>query len=159
LLLEPATTIPAAPPTTTTTTIPAPVPASFSSGPGFPLPIRYLRRGTIDQGVDYLAPGGTPLYAMGTGIIIKAGISGFGPNAPVLQIIEGPLAGRTVYYGHAGPNLVSVGSHVVAGQQISIVGYGIVGLSTAPHLEIGFYPPGTMGSGRVMHNYLNGLLG
>ena len=109
------------------------------SGDGaLPLPLQYLRGGTVDQGVDYSAPGGTPLYAMGSGIITQEGIGGFGPNAPVLQLTSGPLAGRTVYYGHAGPDLVPVGAHVVQGQQISIVGHGIVGLSTGPHLEIGF---------------------
>jgi len=131
------------------------LPASHA---GLPMPVQYLRHGSVDQGVDYLAPGGTPLYAMGSGTIIKMGISGFGPNAPVLQITSGPLAGKMVYYGHSGPSLVRVGDHVVAGQQISIVGFGIVGKSTAPHLEIGFYPPGSTGAGRVMLNYLNGLL-
>ena len=126
---------------------------------GLPLPPRYLRGGSIDQGVDYLAPGGTPLYAMGTGIIVKEGMSGFGPNAPFLQITEGPLAGRTVYYGHAGPNLVHVGAHVTVGQQISIVGHGIVGISTAPHLEIGFAPLGNRRAGRPMLDYLNQLVG
>jgi murein DD-endopeptidase MepM/ murein hydrolase activator NlpD len=124
-----------------------------------PLPLRYLRYGSIDQGVDFLAPGGTPLYAMGPGIIVQEGISGFGPNAPVLEITGGPLAGRFVYYGHAGPDTVPVGAHVVAGQQISIVGYGIVGISTAPHLEVGFYPPASMGAGQLMMNAIRKLGG
>ncbi|HEX3541012.1 MAG TPA: hypothetical protein VHT75_11290, partial [Acidimicrobiales bacterium] len=64
-----------------------------------PLPAQYLHGGSVDQGVDYLAPGGTPLLAMGPGVIIQEGgpgTSGFGPNIPVLQITAGPLAGKTV---------------------------------------------------------------
>ncbi len=130
-------------------------------GPGgaaVPLPVQYLKGGSVDQGVDYSAPGGTPLYAMGSGTIIQEGISGFGPDAPVLQITSGPLAGRTVYYGHSGPDLVPVGAHVVQGQQISIVGYGIVGISTGPHLEIGFLPLGHIGAGKPILDYINAIL-
>jgi murein DD-endopeptidase MepM/ murein hydrolase activator NlpD len=77
----------------------------------------------------------------------------------MLEIDAGPLAGRTVYYGHSGPNLVPVGAHVDQGQQISIVGYGIVGVSTGPHLEIGFYPLGGDGAGAAMLRYLDGVVG
>ncbi len=141
-----------------TTTAPGKArPAAKAATTALPLPRQFLRSPSIDQGVDYLAPGGTPLFAMGPGIIIQEGISGFGPNAPVLLITAGPLAGRTVYYGHAGPDLVKVGTHVTAGQQISIVGYGIVGISTAPHLEVGFWPPGNMSSGGAMLDCLRGL--
>jgi len=143
------------------TTLPTPAPAgpAKSVAANLPLPAQYLRGGSVDQGVDYLAPGGTPLYAMGPGVIVKEGISGFGADTPVLQITSGPLAGKIVYYGHAGPDLVPVGAHVVAGQQISIVGRGIVGYSTAPHLEIGFYPTFPGKSGRPMLEYLNGAAG
>ncbi|HEY1634466.1 MAG TPA: peptidoglycan-binding protein [Acidimicrobiales bacterium] len=157
--------------TTMLTPFPPPLPAALLAsavpgpggviGPGgaaLPLPIQYLKGGSVDQGVDYSAPGGTPLYAMGSGTIIQEGIGGFGPNAPVLQITSGPLAGRTVYYGHSGPDLVPVGAHVVQGQQISIVGYGIVGISTGPHLEIGFLPLGRMGAGQPMLDYINAIL-
>ncbi|MDP9075683.1 MAG: peptidoglycan DD-metalloendopeptidase family protein, partial [Actinomycetota bacterium] len=126
---------------------------------GLPLPIQYLHGGYVDQGVDYSAPGGTPLYAMGPGVIIREGMDGFGPGTPVLQITGGPLAGKTVYYGHAGPDLVPVGAHVVQGQQISTVGNGIVGFSTGPHLEVGFYPPGGNGAGQAMLDYINSVLG
>jgi len=93
-----------------------------------------------DQGVDIAAPGGTPLLAVGSGTIVQEGISGFGPWAPILKL-DAPINGmQYVYYGHAGPDLVSVGTHVAAGQQISEVGYGQVGISTGPHLEFGMMP-------------------
>lgn len=126
---------------------------------GMPLPMQYMHGGSVDDGVDYSAPGGTPEFAMGPGVIVKEGISGFGPNCPVLHITGGPLAGRDVYYGHAGPNLVHVGTAVQQDQQVTIVGYGIVGESTGPHLEIGFYPPSGSPGGRPMLNYINSALG
>jgi murein DD-endopeptidase MepM/ murein hydrolase activator NlpD len=131
----------------------------LDNGVALPLPRQYLTGGYVDQGVDYSAPGGTPLFAMGDGVVIQEGIGGFGPDAIVLKITSGPLAGRIVYYGHSGADLVRVGDHVRAGQQISIVGYGIVGISTGPHLEIGFWPLGNFGAGSSMLSVINGMLG
>lgn len=115
-----------------------------SAGGGFTFP---LPKGSasppsawsLDDGVDISAPGGTPEIAVCSGTVVLHGIGGFGPSAPVLHC-DAPLAGYGyVYYGHAGPgNWVAVGSHVNAGQVISEVGSGIVGISTGPHLEIGF---------------------
>lgn len=130
----------------------------LTNGVALPLPRQYLANGSVDSGVDYAAPGGTPEYAMGDGVIIGEGISGFGPNAPILKITDGPLKGMEVYYGHAGPDRVRVGQHVHAGQQITIVGYGIVGISTGPHLEVGFYPVGPLGAGSRMLSVINSML-
>jgi murein DD-endopeptidase MepM/ murein hydrolase activator NlpD len=147
-----AVVAPSSPPPQTSTYV-------LTNGVALPLPRQYVAGGgSVDQGVDYAAPGGTPEYAMGDGVIIGAGISGFGPNAPILKITSGPLKGAEIYYGHAGPNLVRVGQHVHAGQQITIVGYGIVGISTGPHLEVGFYPPGPMGAGSRMLSVINSML-
>ena len=115
----------------------------------------------MDQGVDISAPGDTPEFAVCSGTIVLHGIGGFGPSAPVLHL-DSPVAGYSyVYYGHAGPgNMVSIGTHVGAGQVISEVGAGIVGISTGPHLEIGFADasggPVGAGSSATMHALLLG---
>jgi murein DD-endopeptidase MepM/ murein hydrolase activator NlpD len=124
-----------------------PLPKSAASPPGTWSP---------DQGVDISAPGDTPELAVCSGTIVLHGIGGFGPWAPVLHC-DSPLDGYSyVYYGHAGPaNQLPIGTHVSAGQVMSSVGPGIVGISTGPHLEIGFAdssgsPIGSQTAGTMM---------
>ncbi len=107
-----------------------PLPKSAAVGPG---------SWSEDQGVDISAPGDTPEYAVCSGTIVLHGIGGFGPWAPVLHC-DSPIGGYSyVYYGHAGPaDQLAIGTHVGAGQVMSSIGPGIVGISTGPHLEIGF---------------------
>ena len=121
-------------------------PSAGSGGFTFPMPkadVSPPSTWSLDDGIDISAPGGTPELAVCSGTVVLHGIGGFGPSAPVIHC-DSPLAGYDyVYYGHAGPgNRTPVGTHVSRGQVISQVGDGIVGISTGPHLEIGFADSG-----------------
>ena len=120
----------------------SPPTAPSSHGFEFPMPrgdVSPPATWSLDDGVDISAPGGTQELAVCSGTIVLHGIGGFGSSAPVLHC-DSSLAGYDyVYYGHAGPgHWTPIGTHVSQGQVISEVGDGDVGISSGPHLEIGF---------------------
>lgn len=83
------------------------------------------------EGIDYAAPTGTPVSAIGDGVVIKSQKSGGYGN---LVIIKHPN-GYSTYYGH----LSKYGKGIKRGVRVKqgqIIGYvGATGLATGPHLD------------------------
>lgn len=103
---------------------------TFTSGFG-------ARWGVEHLGVDVAAPIGTPIYAVEDGVVISAGpASGFGMWVRLLHD-----DGTITVYGHVDTATVSVGQHVMAGDQIATVGNR--GFSTGPHCHFEVWQGGT----------------
>lgn len=87
------------------------------------------------QGVDLLAPGGTPLFATADGVVrvSSEGYSGYGVAVVIDHVINGQRV--STLYGHMtyGSRQVVQGQTVSAGQVIGLV--GSTGSSTANHLH------------------------
>jgi len=88
-----------------------------------------LRWGRLHAGVDLAAPDGTRIRAAGAGTVVAAGpAEGYG-NAVLIDHGNGYLT----HYGHMSAITVTLGQHVVAGDQIG--NEGSTGHSTGPHLH------------------------
>jgi murein DD-endopeptidase MepM/ murein hydrolase activator NlpD len=83
----------------------------------------------LHAGVDFGAAYGSPIYAVGDGVVTWAGWHGGHGNFVRLDHGNGYGTG----YGHMSRIAVSVGMHVRAGQVIGYV--GSTGRSTGPHLH------------------------
>lgn len=97
-----------------------------------------LRINRPHRGVDYAAPIGTPVRAVGDGTVIHAAMSGGGGN--VIKIRHNATY-QTAYKHLSGyAKGIHNGSRVQQGQ---VIGYsGNTGLSTGPHLHFEFYQAG-----------------
>lgn len=81
------------------------------------------------EGIDIVAPIGTPILAPGAGTVIAAGReTGYG-----LTVVIDHGHGIVTRYAHASRLLVERGAKVTRGDRIALVGNS--GLSTSPHLH------------------------
>ncbi len=97
-----------------------------------------LRRMRAHDGVDYVAPVGTPVQASGEGVVMRAGRNG--GYGLYIQLQHGKRYSTS--YAHLSRIAAGVraGAHVQQGQVIGYV--GSTGLSTAPHLDYRFMKDG-----------------
>jgi murein DD-endopeptidase MepM/ murein hydrolase activator NlpD len=99
-------------------------------------PILKIRRPHL--GVDYAAPVGTPVLAIGDGKVIKTGYSKGNGNMVKIQH-NSVYATAYLHLSRYGKG-VKIGAYVKQGD---IIGYvGNTGLSTGPHLDFRFYKNG-----------------
>ncbi|MFD2090631.1 M23 family metallopeptidase [Blastococcus deserti] len=106
--------------------------ARFTSGYG-------SRWGTFHYGIDLAAPMRTPEYAVGDGVVLRAGAaSGFGLAVYILH-----ENGDVTVYGHMDEILVEPGQYVEAGETIALLGNR--GQSTGPHLHFEVHQGGEDG--------------
>ncbi|MET8419336.1 M23 family metallopeptidase [Streptomyces sp. NPDC005134] len=108
---------------------------------GFQLPIAgsyvttgYKSSGSLwssgrHSGIDFHAPSGSSVVAVGAGTVVEAGWGGAYGNNIVLRMTDGTYT----QYGHLSSIGVSVGQSVGAGQRIGFS--GSTGNSTGPHLH------------------------
>lgn len=88
-------------------------------------------------GLDFAAPEGTPLRAIGAGVVESAGYDGAYGNKVVLRLQDG----TRLWYCHLSAFSVDAGDRVPAGGEIGAL--GSTGNSTGPHLHLEVQPPGT----------------
>lgn len=86
----------------------------------------------MHYGIDFANGTGTPILAVGSGIVTNAGwvYDGYGIS---VTIDHGD--GYNTFYAHASQAIVSKGQYVDVGQKIALV--GSTGYVTGPHLHFG----------------------
>lgn len=99
-------------------------------------PVLRIRR--PHHGVDYAAPRGTPVHAIGNGTVIAASFAGGAGR--MIKIKHNPTYMTSYMHLLKFAAGVHSGAHVSQGQVIGFVGSS--GLSTGPHLDFRFYKNG-----------------
>lgn len=87
-------------------------------------------RTSMHTGLDFAAPPGTPIYAVGAGVVTFSGRNGAYGN--MIEITHGN--GYTSRYAHAQRLVAKKGDLVQKGEKIATV--GTTGRSTGPHLHL-----------------------
>ena len=104
--------------------------AAFGSGWGA------QRSGHLHQGVDLVARRGTPILAVESGYIVRAGVQSNG----AIRIVQQGASGPKYFYGHMDSITVGAGSRVSRGQ---VIGYmGDTGSRGAVHLHFEYWRSG-----------------
>ena len=92
------------------------------------------------QGIDLLAPTGTPLVAVASGHITRLSNQDRGRGGISLWLRD--RRGTAYYYAHNQHNLVHLGQQIQAGQQIARVGATGNAKGGPPHLHFQLHPNG-----------------
>lgn len=109
--------------------------SGFSNGRLHPI-LRIVRP---HHAVDYAAPAGTPVYAIGDGTITQRGWTSGGGNTIRIRHTTGKLESRYMHLQGFAKG-IAVGSRVKQGEVIGYV--GSTGLATGPHLDFAVYQNG-----------------
>ncbi len=94
---------------------------------------------SFHDGLDFGAPGGTPILAAASGIVTFSGVdpNSRSGNSKIVIEHDGPNTGYRTEYLHWERSLVKAGERVAEGQEIAEV--GSVGYSTGNHLHFSVY--------------------
>ncbi|WP_051333459.1 M23 family metallopeptidase [Aliagarivorans marinus] len=89
----------------------------------------FTGRQSFHRGVDIAGAEGTPIFAVGAGVVVRAGDHfGYGK---LVEIEHGD--GMVTRYAHASDVLVAAGDIVAKGQEVALM--GSTGRSTGPHVH------------------------
>ncbi len=91
---------------------------------------------TVHTGLDFAAGIGTPIRAIGSGVVVSTGYDGAYGNKTVLRLDDG----TELWFCHQSRILVTTGEHVRAGRVIGEIGN--TGNTTGPHLHLEVHPHG-----------------
>ena len=97
-----------------------------------------LKKFTAHPGIDYAAPTGTPIHAVGDGVILEAQFKGGNGNYVKIKHNQ-TYSTQYLHMSKFGAG-IRAGAHVKQGQVIGYV--GSTGLSTGPHLCYRFWKNG-----------------